>query len=143
VPLPNKLWVFVKESIGKDFSGVSDSTIALLPESIVTSEGRNTTGGTDTSPSNHDYILFPNHMLSSLLWCALNGLSFVLIRGMHHALFHIGNNSSANVSAYLLKLIDLISETLEVDRILILDIIRNFYFFLGFLFAFHFCEFIF
>jgi hypothetical protein len=46
VPLPDKLRVLFEKSIGKNLCGVSDSSIALLPEPIVSSECWNATGRT-------------------------------------------------------------------------------------------------
>ena len=46
VPLPHKLRVFHEKSSSKDLSRISDAPIALFPEPVVTSEGRDPAGCT-------------------------------------------------------------------------------------------------
>jgi hypothetical protein len=123
VPLPHKLRVLLKESICKNLSGISDTSIALFPESVVTSESRDTTGSIHSSPGNHYYVFLSHHMLCCLLWCALNRLSFILIWCILHSLFQCWDNSSSNIGAYFIKLIDFISETLQVNWVHLLDLL--------------------
>ena len=70
MPLPDSHWVLSEELCGADLLGLGLTSVVLciLPETILASEGWNTTGGTDTSTS-HDGDLFAVFEdLRSLCW---------------------------------------------------------------------------
>ena len=115
VPLPHKLRVFHEKSSCKNLSRVSDASIALFPEPVVTSEGWDSTGCTQTSSSDYHDMLLSHHVLRCFLWCALNRLVYVLLWCILHSFLHISDNCNPNIGAYLLELSDFVSETLQVN----------------------------
>ena len=114
VPFPDGHWILCKEALREYLRQIRLISIlfALGPKGLTirTSEGWDTTGGTDSRTGQDSDFLASNHYLRSLLGCLLLRLINILVHLFKSAakqILHVLHEFRINVCKLLFHLLDL------------------------------------